>query len=218
MEPVDLYLTYRLVSQRAKRAIDDDDKALALAAKTAARQLLEEPGVTHLNAFRLAERRWLFYRGVRRNADCLYFVFKAAIDSGNFVVNRPRYRNAALGDDPESGFVYCITSSDYPEHVKIGYTRNAPEQRLRQIRIRHQLSDAMLEYVMAVDHPARIERSAHKQLHAWRLSPGEEWFSRPVSTAAFAIAHAAYLCQCDVQYIRTFGKQFRGQKGLAQRD
>lgn len=218
MEPVDLNQIYRLVSQRARRAKGKADESLALAAKEVARQLAEDPSITHLNAFRRAERRWLFCDGQRRNVVSLYSAFKSAIESGNFVNNRPVYRNNALGDDPEKGFVYCITSSDYPGFVKIGYTRNAPEQRLRQLRIRHQLSDAKLEYVMAADHPARIEAIAHKRLNIYRIANGEEWFERPVSTAAFVISYAAYLCNCNVEYVRTFGQRMLGQKSFEHRD
>lgn len=218
MEPVDLYQIYRLVSQRARRAKDEGDKALALEAKSIARRLIDDPTITNLTAFRLAERRWLFSSGRHGNADSMYSAFKAAIESGTYVNNRPVFRNAALGDDPENGFVYCVSSSDYPGYVKIGYTRNAPEQRLRRLRLKQQLTDAKLEYVMAVDHPARIERLVHAYFNTSRLSPGEEWFAQRARMAGWTIALAARRLKLNVQYVRTFGQFMGGQQYFEQRD
>ncbi|HBK82066.1 MAG TPA: hypothetical protein DDZ41_00460, partial [Flavobacterium sp.] len=87
------------------------------------------------------------------------------------------------------GWVYIITNkSGYPDLVKVGYSRQDPELRVKSLSA-GQPYECTSEYECLVHNPSRIEKEAHKL-----LSPkheGGEWFRCSIEEAVIAIKNVA---------------------------
>ena len=87
------------------------------------------------------------------------------------------------------GWVYVITNkSGYPDLVKVGYSRQDPEYRVKSLSVGHPY-DCMSEYEFLVNNPSQIEKQAHKSLALKR--EGGEWFRCSVEEAIAAIREVA---------------------------
>lgn len=91
----------------------------------------------------------------------------------------------------QAGWVYVLTNPGIPGLVKIGYTKNDPQQRARE------LYGAGVAYPFEVAYQLRctdyraVERSVHDLLAEFRVNGGREFFACTVQDAAEAIQECA---------------------------
>lgn len=87
------------------------------------------------------------------------------------------------------GWVYIITNkSAYPDLVKVGYSRQDPEYRVKSLSVGHPY-DCVSEYEFLVNNPSQIEKQAHKLLAS--KQEGGEWFRCSIEDAVVAIRKVA---------------------------
>lgn len=87
------------------------------------------------------------------------------------------------------GWVYIITNkSGYPDLVKVGFSRQDPEFRVKSLNAGHPY-ECTSEYEFLVDNPSRIENEAKKLLSPKK--EGGEWFRCSIEEAVTAIRNVA---------------------------
>jgi len=95
-------------------------------------------------------------------------------------------RSRELQFEPQTGkqFVYILTNPLYPGYVKIGFTKNHPEHRSRQISSSTGVPmDFKLEYVFECFDGFGLEQEVHKYLSSYRLNKKREFFKVSIKRA-----------------------------------
>lgn len=74
------------------------------------------------------------------------------------------------------GYVYIVSNPSIPGLLKIGYTMDAPEQRVRQLGTTGVPLPFVLEACFLIAEPERLERALHAELAAYRPTKNREFF------------------------------------------
>lgn len=88
--------------------------------------------------------------------------------------------------DTIKGYVYLISNPEsMPGLIKIGFTKNKPEERLSQLFSTGVPTPFTLEHVYKIraTSPAAFEKSVHSELNQFRVHPNREFFRIGVDEA-----------------------------------
>lgn len=177
MKKVNLYETYRKVSQRIKRS-SGQQKILAEIASNSAKFILENPTLKSVESFRKQEKKWL--STVNKNSVSIADEFESAIRSKNYEIVKA-FSTFQTDWDPKFGYLYCFASNDYPGKVKIGATEDSIDVRLKTYKGRRKLNHLKVVIAVWTKFPARKEKKIHDILHRHKFYPpkikkSNEWF------------------------------------------
>jgi hypothetical protein len=89
------------------------------------------------------------------------------------------------------GFIYIMSNPAYPGDLKIGQTRNDPEERRKDLGSTGVLQDFVLEYRALSEDYLSLEREIHKSLAQYRVRANKEFFSISVPEAINKIREIA---------------------------
>ena len=95
-----------------------------------------------------------------------------------------------MPSDLHVGFVYVLTNESLPHLVKIGTTRNLPEDRSKQLQTTGVPTPFDIAFRAATSHPLAAEQKAHELLAAYRVNPKREFFKVSVERAVEAVRFA----------------------------
>jgi hypothetical protein len=87
------------------------------------------------------------------------------------------------------GWVYVFDNEAVLNRVKIGFTLNNPESRVRNQQETGYAFPHVVQYLALVDNPHRVERRVHAELAAWRKTG--EWFEVSLNRAIDVIRQHA---------------------------
>jgi len=88
------------------------------------------------------------------------------------------------------GYIYVFSNPTIPKLLKIGFTYESPETRLKQLNTTGVASSFVLELCLLVNKPDKIEKLIHERLSGCRYSQNREFFEvsvKAVHEALFAI-------------------------------
>jgi hypothetical protein len=202
MSPTDLWVTYKKVKQRIKRAKSVETRRKAEAMARIAKRIRDQPSPDLLGEFRKAEDDWIKSWDVSISAVRLADEFEKAIQSGEYVVIHPPIKTPSLGFDPERGIVYCAEISSEKGQLKIGSTTMTMRDRLAKYRTKYRCPAKEI-FSMYVTFPARVEKRAHELLRGRRLigsgkGDSNERFATDAETAIRAIQAAALELRVEI--------------------
>ena len=81
-----------------------------------------------------------------------------------------------------SGYIYVFSNPAIPKLLKIGFTSDSPEARLRQLNTTGVPSPFVLELCLLVHNPEQIEKLVHERLSDYRHAPNREFFEVSVKS------------------------------------
>ncbi len=85
---------------------------------------------------------------------------------------------------PENqGYVYVMTNPVMPGLVKIGFTRQDPKRRARELRTTGVPADFQVRFAMRVNDPEAVESRAHQVLRRSRVTGRREFFRVSIERA-----------------------------------
>ncbi len=91
----------------------------------------------------------------------------------------------------QAGWVYVLTNPGIPGLVKIGYTKNDPQQRARELYGTGVAYPFEVAYQLRCAGYRAVERAAHALLDEYRVNDGREFFACTVQDAVEAIQECA---------------------------
>lgn len=89
------------------------------------------------------------------------------------------------------GFIYIMSNPAYPGDLKIGQTKNDPEERRKELGSTGVLHDYVLEYRALSEEYESLEREIHRSLAKQRVRPDREFFTISVPEAINKIREIA---------------------------
>ena len=192
MKPINLYETYKKVSQRIKRC-EGRRLTLAKQATKLAKVILEKQTLKSVAEFRSVETKWLELSHATSRS--IAEEFETAIRTKNFVNHKPFLNTHGTGWRPQRGTVYAISCAEIRGAVKIGATQSDSSKlrsRVDNYSSRHKLTNVKILAFAEVSKPSFIEKKLHQQFFACRVSVPEsksnEWFCITQKEAKTAIA------------------------------
>lgn len=87
------------------------------------------------------------------------------------------------------GWIYVISNRAMPGLVKVGYSKNDPELRAKELNHTGSPHPYLVEYELLIDEPFNVEQRAHKILSSKREA--KEWFRCTSEEAIAAIKQVA---------------------------
>jgi hypothetical protein len=89
------------------------------------------------------------------------------------------------------GFIYIMSNPAYPGDLKIGQTKNDPEERRKDLGSTGVLHDYIVEYWILSEDYESLEREVHTSLAQQRVRPDREFFTISVPEAINKIREIA---------------------------
>jgi len=185
-KPVNLYLIYKNVKQRVERS-SGVKYEYALQAHACAKVLLDNPTLSQVKKFRVAENKWLKLAGTTSKS--IADQFEDAIRSKNYVVQKPILNTIDSGWNPKFGCIYAMTSPDLQGLVKIGATAGEIwelPKRVESYKYRYSLSEVNIALSIYVRYPAEKEREIGRYLDSKRVvgvGKSNEWYKISIYNA-----------------------------------
>ena len=94
------------------------------------------------------------------------------------------YKNRGKGDQ----WVYVLSNPSMPNFLKIGYTKNEPDVRAKQVGSSTGVALPFdLEWAFQCFNGEQLEKEVHKELESYRVSNNREFFDIPLNEAIEAI-------------------------------
>ncbi|WP_165088771.1 GIY-YIG nuclease family protein [Neisseria yangbaofengii] len=103
----------------------------------------------------------------------------------------------------KQGWVYVLTNQGMPGLIKIGFTKNLPQERARELYGTGVAYPFEVAYQVCCYHYPQVERKVHAQLSDKRVNGGREFFACPVEEAAQVIRQCAGKNLISAQDLRT---------------
>ena len=89
---------------------------------------------------------------------------------------------------PNAQWVYVLTNPSMPGMVKIGYTKDDPNLRVKQLNASTGVAvDFTLEWAFGCYNAIELEQEVHKHLNSFRVNTNREFFNVSVDKAKTAI-------------------------------
>lgn len=85
------------------------------------------------------------------------------------------------------GFVYVMSNESFPGVIKIGMTRDLPQQRAAALSNTSVPFPFVVEFAVFCSEPSEIEQYAHDQLNGYRCATNREFFRLDVEVAVKCI-------------------------------
>tara|TARA_Y100001980_G_C14540570_1_gene318314 strand:- start:325 stop:792 length:468 start_codon:yes stop_codon:yes gene_type:complete len=94
------------------------------------------------------------------------------------------YSNRGKGDQ----WVYILSNPSLPNMIKIGYTKNEPEVRAKQISASTGVAlPYKVEWAFQCFNGGQLEQEVHRELESYRVNHQREFFDIPIDEAQEAI-------------------------------
>ncbi len=94
------------------------------------------------------------------------------------------YKNRGKGDQ----WVYVLSNPSMPNFLKIGYTKNEPDIRAKQVGSSTGVALPFdLEWAFQCFNGEQLEKEVHKELESYRVNNNREFFDIPLKEAIEAI-------------------------------
>ena len=103
----------------------------------------------------------------------------------------------------KQGWVYVLTNQGMPGLIKIGFTKNLPQERARELYGTGVAYPFEVAYQVCCHHYPQVEREVHAQLSGMRVNGGREFFACSVEEAAQVIRQCAGKNLITAQDLRT---------------
>lgn len=99
----------------------------------------------------------------------------------------------------ETGWVYVITNESMPGLVKIGVTKNRPEQRAKELDETGSPTPYKVEIAFLFSEAAQeVEKKAHLFLDDFRVRKKREWFKTSPHYAALKILDVSCIIESEI--------------------
>ncbi|ATD64753.1 GIY-YIG nuclease family protein [Neisseria weixii] len=103
----------------------------------------------------------------------------------------------------KQGWVYVLTNQGMPGLIKIGFTKNLPQERARELYGTGVAYPFEVAYQVCCHHYPQVEHEVHAQLSGMRVNGGREFFACSVEEAAQVIRQCVGKNLISAQDLRT---------------
>jgi hypothetical protein len=128
------------------------------------------------------------YFEAKNVSDASYFTFKPSKKDPEwedvvYYTSRKKYSHTERNDEYDS-WVYVLSNPTQPGILKIGYTRNTPEERARQLSTSTGVAlPYEVEFAYNCWNGIDLEKDVHERLHEYRISNQREFFQIDIDEA-----------------------------------
>jgi hypothetical protein len=173
---MDLYKTYKLLKQRAKRRPHD---LTSQEISKIARSMFYLDGdvekiLTKIQAIGVLEKN------LQSSLKCYGKEMQDAVISGEYTIDRPYAIRHRFDKNNHTGLIYIMSSTSRPGQVKLGATTQSINKRLRCYETRYQYS-VKAEKWKTVLEPFVLENDISKKINEYRVAgntigDSNEWY------------------------------------------